>query len=173
MQDFIWVQRARGGDRAALDKLVRKYYAPIYNYIYRRTMHRETAEDLTQETFLKMTKSLGRFIPVAQFSTFLYRLAHNTVVDFYRAGGRDLLPEEAEEERAGPAEETLYVEEKVLVEELLDGLPQEQRECLILHYFQQLKYREIAKILQIPVNTVKTRVRRGLENCRKRMEGEL
>lgn len=168
MQEILLVQKARNGDREALGRLVKKYYSSIYNYIYRRTSNKEIAEDLTQEVFLKLTKSIGRYIPVAKFSTFLYRIAHNTVIDFYRTERARVeeMPEQWEESKSR------QVENKVLIEAILKKLPEEQRECVILYYYQQLKYREIAMILQIPVATAKTRVRRGLENCKKMIEQE-
>lgn len=168
MQEILLAQKARAGNRQALERLVRKYYQEIYNYIYRRTSNQEVAEDLTQETFFKLTKAIGRYVPTAKFSTFLYSIAHNTVIDYYRTAktGVEEMPEQWEESKSA------QVEDKILVEGILKKLSEEQRECLILYYYQQLKYKEIARILQIPVSTVKTRVRRGLENCRKIMEQE-
>ena len=84
MKDIILAQRARNGDKGALDKLVRKHYPQIYNYIYRYTGNKELAEDLTQETFLKLTRAIGRYVPAAKFATFLYRIAQNTIIDHYR-----------------------------------------------------------------------------------------
>lgn len=168
MKDIILAQRARNGDKEALDQLVRKYYPQIYKYIYRRTGHKELAEDLTQETFLKLTRAIGRYVPVAKFATFLYRIAQNTIIDHYRCAKTESeeIAEQWEEGEFG------QVEDRILIESILKRIPIEQRECLILYYYQQLKYKEIAKILQIPVSTVKTRVRRGLEYCKKIMEQE-
>lgn len=168
MKDIILAQKARNGNKEAFDQLVRRYYPQIYNYIYRRTDNKEFAEDLTQETFLKLTRAIGRYVPVAKFSTFLYRIAQNTLIDYYRSAKTELeeVPEQWEESKSG------QVEDKIFMESILKRIPEEQRECLILYYYQQLKYKEIAMILQVPVSTVKTRVRRGLETCRKIMEQE-
>ena len=168
MKDIILAQRARNGDKEALDKLVRKHYPQIYNYIYRYTGNKELAEDLTQETFLKLTRAIGRYVPAAKFATFLYRIAQNTIIDHYRCTKIELEETTEKWEERGFGQ----VEDKILIESILKRIPIEQRECLILYYYQQLKYKEIAMILQVPVSTVKTRVRRGLEHCKKIMEQE-
>lgn len=165
MQDLVLVERAKRGNREALQKIVEKYYQKIYAYIYYRVGNRETAEDLTQETFLRLTRSIHRFVPMAKFSTWLYQIAHNVVVDHLRSAP-DLvyeIPEQVQEAKTG------QVEQRVDILATLQRLPQEQRECIILYYFQCLRQKEIALILDIPLSTVKTRIRRGLEQCKKIM----
>ena len=168
MKDLLLVEQAKRGNREALEKIVEKYYQKIYSYLYYRVGDRGAVEDLTQETFLHLTKSIHRFVPMAKFSTWLYQIAHNVAVDYLRSG-RNLtyeIPEQAEEAK------TDQVEQRVDILAALGRLPPEQRECIVLYYFQNLRQREIADILDIPVSTVKTRIRRGLEQCRKILSGE-
>lgn len=168
MQDLLLVEKAKRGNREALQKIVEKYYQRIYTYICFRVGNKE-AEDLTQETFLQLTKSIQRFVPMAKFSTWLYQIAHNVVIDYLRAARPVTyeLPEQVEEAK------TEQIEQKVDVTAVLERLSPEQKECIVLYYFQNLKHREIAVVLDIPVSTVKTRIRRGLEQCKKMMtEGD-
>lgn len=168
VQEMILVQQARRGKREALEALVEQYYPKIYQYIYYRVSNREMAQDLTQETFLKLVKSIRRYQPTASFSTFLYRIAHNTVIDSYRVShpteNIDLVEDAVSESDMQDTEQRLDVAS------VLAKLPEEQQECMILYYYQQLTYREISEVLQIPVPTAKSRVQRGLAACRRWME---
>lgn len=166
MIQMLLIASAVRGDRQALEQLVRQYYDPVYRYIFYRVKHRETAEDLTQDVFVKLTQSIARYRPTASFSAYLYRIAHNTLVDYYRAAPP---PEERDGER--PARDPIeQAEDKLLVQSLLAALPPEQRECVVLYYFQGLTCPEIAQVLSIPAPTVKSRVRRGVERLRRWME---
>ena len=166
MKEILLIGRAVRGDRAALEDLVRLYYGKIYNYIFFRVCEQSLAEDLTQDVFVKLTKHIHSYVPTASFSSYLYRIAHNTMVDHFRSakpGG------EMPENRAAP--DTLsQVDAKLDVARMLAALPAEQRECIILYYMQELTYREIAQILDIPIPTAKSRVRRGLAACKNMME---
>lgn len=168
MKEFLLISRSARGDREALEELVRLYYGKIYNYIFYRVTNRTIAEDLTQEVFVKLTKSIHSYLPAASFSAFLYRIARNTVIDYLRtAKPVDELPETV------TAPDSLkQIEDRLDVWMLLSRLPEEQRECILLYYIQELTYREISQILGIPIPTAKSRVQRGLAACRKMMEEE-
>ena len=166
MKEILLITRAVRGDRAALEDLVRLYYGKIYNYIFFRVCDQSLAEDLTQDVFVKLTKHIHSYVPTASFSSYLYRIAHNTMVDHFRSAKPT---EEIPENRA--ARDTLsQVDAKLDVARMLAALPAEQRECIILYYMQELTYREIAQILDIPIPTAKSRVRRGLAACKNMME---
>lgn len=170
MEDFYLVQKAKKGDRQALDALVRKYYSPIYYYVLCHMKRRDVAEDITQEIFMKMVKALPGFLPIARFSTFLYRIAHNTMIDgmkrtsdFQQWDAADV-PDHSDPIR--------HAEDKMFVDAMLEKLPEEQRVCITLYYLHGFKYREIAELLAVPEATVKTRVRRGIALCRKYADAE-
>lgn len=168
MKEFLLISRSARGDREALEELVRLYYGKIYNYIFYRVTDRTVAEDLTQEVFAKLTKSIHSYLPTASFSAFLYRIARNTVIDHLRtAKPADELPETV------TAPDSLkQIEDRLDVQMLLSRLPEEQRECILLYYMQELTYREISQILGIPIPTAKSRVQRGLAACKNMMEEE-
>lgn len=166
MKEILLISRAARGDREALGKLVRLYYEKIYNYIFYRICDRSLAEDLTQDVFVKLTKNIHSYVPTASFSSYLYRIAHNTLVDHFRTAKQS---EEIPETQVAPDVFTV-LEAKLDVQSMLATLPKHQRECIILYYMQELNYREIAQILDIPIPTAKSRVQRGLAACKKMME---
>lgn len=166
MKEILLISRAVRGNREALEQLVRLYYEKIYNYILYRVMDCSLAEDLTQDVFVKLTKSIHTYVPAASFSAFLYRIAHNTVVDHYRTSKHT----EEISETILAADTLSQVEAKLDAQMLLAKLTEEQRECIILYYLQELSYREISQILGIPIPTAKSRVQRGLAVCKKLME---
>lgn len=166
MKQKLLIAQAVQGNRSALEQLVRQYYDAIYNYIFQRVQSRETAEDLTQDVFVKLTAGISSYRPVSSFSAFLYRIAHNRVIDYYRTHREaEELTEDLSFGDPGP-----HMEEKLFVRDMLKQLSPEQRECILLYYFHDLTYREIAQILEIPVPTAKSRVRRGIACCRRWME---
>lgn len=166
MNEILLISRAVRGDREALGELVRLYFGKIYNYIFYRVCDQSLAEDLTQDVFVKLTKNIHSYVPTASFSSYLYRIAHNTLVDHFRTAKQI---EEITESQAAPDVFTA-VEAKLDVQNMLAALPEQQRECIILYYLQELNYREIAQILDIPMPTAKSRVKRGLAVCKKMME---
>lgn len=166
MKELLLIGRAVRGDRDALEQLVRLYYEKIYNYIFLRVCDRTLAEDLTQDVFVKLTKNIHSYVPTASFSAYLYRIAHNRVVDYYRTAKPS---EEIPETKAAP-DKLASMDAKLDVYAVLSALPPEQRECIILYYLQELTYREISQILDIPIPTAKSRVQRGLAACKKMME---
>lgn len=166
MKEILLISRAVRGDRAALEQLVRLYYGKIYNYIVFRVCDPGLAEDLTQDVFVKLTKNIHSYVPTASFSSYLYRIAHNTVVDHFRTAKQT---GQIPENRAAP-DILAAAEAKLDVQKMLAALPEQQRECIVLYYIQELSYREISRILDIPIPTAKSRVQRGLAACKKMME---
>lgn len=166
MKEILLISRAVRGDREALGQLVRLYYEKIYNYILFRVCDQNLAVDLTQDVFVKLTKNIHSYVPAAPFSSYLYRIAHNTIVDHFRA---EKQTEQIPENRAAP-DALSAVDAKLDVQRILAALPEQQRECIILYYLQELNYREISQILDIPIPTAKSRVYRGLAACKKMME---
>ncbi len=166
MKEFLLVSRAVRGDREALEQLIRLYYEKIYDYVSFHVRDLGAAEDLTQEVFLKLVRSLPGYVQTGSFTAYLYRIARNTVIDYARTERPgEALPEETPAADAFPA-----VDARLIVEALLRQLPEEQRECVILYYIRGLRYREIASVLEIPVSTAKSRVARGLAACKKKLE---
>ena len=157
--DFFLILKMKNGDDGAVENFVRKYYPKIFQYCLLHIRDRGDAEDLTQETFLKFFQSFERYQHLGKCSAFLYAIASNACRDYYRKAKEQYveeIPERAEEDREmGTAEIRMDVENAVA------RLPEELKETAILFFFQGMKQREIAKLMDIKLSLVKYRVTRA------------
>lgn len=161
-KDFFLIQKIKNGSEDAAEEFIRKYYPVILKYCGYHTPYRQNAEDLTQETFERFFASLPRYQHKGKAANYLYVIAGNLCRDEYR--NRTELPiEELPETGTSPME---AVEVRLEVEQALGRLPEELREVIILHYFQNLKQKEIAEILQLGLPLVKYRLSKAKEFLR-------
>ena len=177
-----WIDAFKAGDAAAFAKIMEHYEPYVLGLIWRMTGDRATAEDLCQETFLKILKGLGSFRRGSSLKTWIFRIAHNAVVDHARGTGRAAEPLDeigADTCPPDPAPTPLaQVEEGQLrqgIEEAMGTLAPREREILHMLYWDGLRVAEIAAACTLPEGTVKTllfRSRRALREqvCRSLME---
>jgi len=172
-----WVARARQGDGDAIASLYDEYADRIYGYLYRRLGDAQLAEDLTGDVFVRMLEAIrkGQFWKVS-FRAWLYRIAHNVLVDYFR-GKREqreflldervvgALPADATSGGTNPDGWTYE-----LLREAIRELPQLQQLVLLLRFGEGLKAREVAEVLSKSVGAVEALQHRALVNLRKRME---
>lgn len=168
MTDEQLVDLIRQSDEEAYRILMARYQDYIYTLIYRMTLHRETAEDLTQEVFIKLYRSLSNFRGDAKFKTWLYRMTVNLVTDYRRSQSRK--PYEAildkikgwfGDRREEPEARALQKEEQETMQRLLADLPDKYRLILYLYHYKQLSYQEISDVTGLPMKTIETRLYRG------------
>lgn len=163
--------RVKAGDRAAFEELYALYRKPLANFFYRLGGNRTLAEDLLQETFLRLWRAAPGYEPSARVSTYVFRIAHNLHLN-EAARRREKLLENAEFELRNDPSAGLHrseVQEKV--RRAVESLPEGERECLLLSEYQGFKYAEIAEILDIPVGTVKSRMFSALSRLREALRG--
>ena len=167
------VSRAQAGDHRAFVELVDHYKTPVFNLIYRMTNGSlQESDDLAQETFLRSFAGLDGFDPQKRFFPWLYTICLNVIRNDMQkktpalVAGHTLANQPGKEEAGNP--EALYAQhqEKDMVQKGLLRLPEEQRAAIILRYFQDLAYDDIAQILGLSASGVKMRVKRGLANLR-------
>jgi len=167
------------GKRDKLAMLVERHHSPLLGYLYRMTNgNRVLAEDLVQETFLRLLRSIGQYHYPRPFKPWLYAIAGNLARDHYkRADTRrsDLVSDEmlnriVNHESVVPLDGVLADEEAREVAAALATLPDHQRETIILRYYQELSLAEIAETLHIPVGTVKSRLSLGLRRLKTSLE---
>jgi RNA polymerase sigma-70 factor (ECF subfamily) len=157
--------RAKRADKDAACELLKTYYSDIFAYLKRLCGSAADAEDLTQQTFLKVWSSLDSFAGRSKFSTWLYRIAHNTYIDFQRANAgsnRDRSDEwwlECIDKNPGPFTNVTDRQLAQRLYETVDQLDDDKRHVVHLHYYQGLSIRETAKVLNIATSTVKYRLR--------------
>lgn len=163
--DWLLLMRCKRGDEAAAESFVQKYYADILRYCAFHSASRQDAEDLTQETFARFFAKLSDYRHQDRAKNYLYTIAANLCKN---AWARRTPQPAAEEqltafERAATDTETALTTH-LLLEQALAALPPEQREVVILHYYQGLKLREIAEILAIGLPLVKYRLRQAKQH---------
>lgn len=165
---------AKRGSEWAFQELVERFHRPVYALLVRIVRHPELAEDLAQESFLKAWKALGRFDPARKFSSWMFKIAHNTALDELRRNGLETVsldaPFPGEEEPpdvpADPGAEdpllrTLAHESGRILERAIARLRPAYREILLLRFAQELSYDEIAEVLDLPLGTVKIHIFRA------------
>lgn len=159
--DDVLVRRIRTGDSAALDELITKYYPRILSYCSWRIMNRNDAEDATQDTFLKLVLYLDSYEQKGKFSSFLYKIATNVCVDYFRR-------RRIESPNSEAAHESPSIEERIELNDSfawrLRNLSEEQKNVVILRFAGELKIREIAEIMDIPIRTAQSRLRIALKH---------
>jgi RNA polymerase sigma-70 factor (ECF subfamily) len=156
------IERVLKGDTDAFNLLVRQWERPIYNFIVRMIGDREEAMDLCQDAFMKAYRELDTLKDRDRFSSWLYRIAHNTCFSKLRKDHGKTFVELEPETRAS----RMAIESRLAVEKALQQLPEDQREVVVLKVFQSLKFEEIAAIQDAPVSTVKSRLYMGFEKLR-------
>ena len=148
------------GSREAFTELFQRYREPIYGFFRRRLNHAARAEELAQETFVAVLRGVARYEPRAAFRSYLYGIALNLLAAERRKAGREFhragdAVEASDPPAANDPDAALWVRRAV---EQLDA---DEREVLLLREYEQLSYEEIAGVLRIPVNTVRSRLFRA------------
>lgn len=161
----------RGGELAAFELLYRRHKDPLYRYLLRGCAHADVAAELFQDVWASLVRVRASYEPRAKFSTWLYRMAHNRLIDHLRLVPRaplpleeELIPAAAEHER--PDAQALAGESASRLRRALAALPVEQREAFLLHEEAGLSLEEIAEVSGVGRETVKSRLRYGLAKLR-------
>ena len=172
-------------DQEAFSELVGRHQKSLINFFYRLVWNRERSEDLTQEVFIKLIKNVHAYEPRAKFTTFLYRIARNLWIDKLRCGQISTktvsLDTPIDQDKERPLSELIAEENNNLTEDiankelvnrlkkLISGLPEEQQVILNLTYFEGMAYQEVAKIVDIPLGTVKSRLHAAISKLKEKV----
>ena len=165
MSDDELVEQIKLGNEDAAEELIKRYYKSILWYCKWHCSSSEKAEDLTQETFLKLFKNLYGYKGKRRFKAYLYAIANHLCIDESRKV--QFYPLEDEENIVNESNEILRIEDKEEIDYLLSILSLEQREAVILRFGEQLEFKEIAKIMGCNMRTAQSRVRNALKIMRK------
>jgi RNA polymerase sigma-70 factor (ECF subfamily) len=164
------IQRCLQGDQQAWDQIVRQYWRKVFNVAYKFVGKHDEAEDLTQDIFLKIFRSLDTFDRRANFQTWLISVSRNLCIDHYRSvrkeretidrgvDAADLSPASPD---AGPIAALEQRDRVVLLRQAMAALPDTLRTAVLLRDIRELSYQEIAETLRLPEGTVKSRINRG------------
>jgi len=175
------VRRAREGSAESYDALIRRYSPGLFGYLYRCVGNRTQAEDLLQDVLLRMVRGLRTYREREKFEVWLYRLAHNRVVDHWRKHRAAPISDCAVGTHMAPADDLTMqmpgsepspsagveaAEEYDRLQWAIEQLTCEQRETILLRYFSGLRFAEIAKLTHCPIGTALARAHRGLGKLR-------
>lgn len=187
------LRRAQRREPAALDELVTRYSQRVFGLLYRLTGRRDVAEDLLQETFLRVIRAIDEYEHVGKFEAWLFRIAANLARDRARQLGRqerpvasnELVAAHDEDGRtrsvyvaeddsgdADPAERLSRKEVGQRLAECLARLSESEREIILLRHYSELPFREIAEILGVPLGTALARAHRALQRLRREFRDE-
>src|SRR6267378_6173072 len=174
---------AKAGHEAAFRELVRRYERPIFSLLYRMVRDRALAEDLAQETFIKVLNAVGSYNPQFKFSSWIFKIANNAAIDHLRKRDLDTLsldgsphattPQEMQatalqlgDRAESPLQELEARELGGAIERAIARLRPEYRACILLRHVEGFSYEEIAETLDLPLGTVKTYIHRARNELR-------
>ena len=176
--DAALVQDYVNGNERALEMLIIRHKLRIYNFIYSKVFDRDTAEDIFQETFIKVIKTLKRGVynEEGKFLPWVMRIAHNLVIDFFRKNNRIPTFNNSEEfdifqliSDGNPTAEKTMIEEQVVedLQNLIVQLPDDQKDVLTMRLYKDMSFKEIAESTGVSINTALGRMRYAIINLRK------
>jgi len=159
-EDSDLMLRTAAGDMAAFETIVRRHQQKLMNFFVRMGVNTGRAEELVQDTLLRVFRNSGRYRASARFTTFLYTIARNALIDELRRNQReeDAIAEETARLNAGHDCGLAGMQARMDVRSALSKLPPKLREPVILSVYQGMRYEEIADVLKIPLGTVKSRI---------------
>ena len=178
--DALWVQQTLEGDPQAFGELVQRYERDVFNLTYRMLNNRGEAEDAAQEAFLRAYSNLDRYDQNRSFKTWLLSIASNHCIDRIRRRRLTWLSLEEPlpphpaltSDIPGPEEATLSNEQSMLVQELLDELSPDYRLAVVLRYWYDYSYAEIAEMLETTESAIKSRLFRARQALAKELESK-
>jgi RNA polymerase sigma-70 factor (ECF subfamily) len=183
LPDADIVALAKQGREAAFRELVRRYERPVFSLIFRMVRDREIAEDLAQDTFIKILNNIDRYRPEFKLSSWLFKIANNVAIDYLRKRQLDTVSMEGSPHAAtateieatsfeiasqqeSPLDEMEARELGSSIERAIAALRPEYRSCIMLRHVEGRSYEEIAAILDLPLGTVKTYIHRARHELR-------
>jgi RNA polymerase sigma-70 factor, ECF subfamily len=187
LPDAEVVALAREGRDAAFRELIRRYERPVFSLVFRLVRDRDAAEDLAQETFVKVLNNIDRYRPEFKFSSWLFKIANNVAIDSLRRRSLQTVSLEgsrwatstdemqatsvrAADASESPLEELESRELGSAIEKAIAELRPEYRACILLRHVEDRSYEEIAATLDLPLGTVKTYIHRARHELRKALE---
>ena len=169
-EEKLWLEQAGQGDKEAFGHLIEVYQTPVYNLAYRMLGNADEAEQAAQEAFIRAWTRLDSYNPAHKFSTWLLSITSNYCIDQLRKRRAQLLsldgplpahPALMSERASGPEAQVVEGEQEELVQGLLEALPSEYRQAVVLRYWYEMSYEEIATTMDTSVSAIKSRLFRA------------
>lgn len=175
-EEAVLIERVKQGDEKAFEQIFYRYQEKVYNVAYRMTGNRETAEDMTQEVFLRLFQKIRKFKGKSSFSTWLYRLTVNLCLDHLRkrdahpAESLDDIEEEALVYGKTPEDDLILKERREAVQRIINSLPDRLRAIIILREMEGLSYKELAEAMNCSMGRVKSLLYEARMELKRRIE---
>ena len=169
-EEQVWLEQARQGDKAAFGKIIEAYQTPVFNLAYRMLNNAGEAEEAAQEAFIRAYTRLDSYDPAHKFSTWLLSITSNYCIDQIRKRRALLLsideplaphPALMSDRSKGPEAQLMMNEQQELVQSLLAELAPDYRQAVVLSYWPEMSYEEIAEVMDTTVSAVKSRLFRA------------
>jgi RNA polymerase sigma-70 factor (ECF subfamily) len=169
-EESIWLEQARQGDKVAFGKLIEAYQGPVYNLAYRMLSNSGEAEEAAQEAFIRAFTRLDSYNPAHKFSTWLLSITSNYCIDQLRKRRAILLsideplpphPAQSADQEKRPESQLIMNEQQAMVQSLLESLAPDYRQTVVLRYWHDLSYEEIAEMMDTTVSAIKSRLFRA------------
>jgi RNA polymerase sigma-70 factor (ECF subfamily) len=169
-EEQIWLEQARRGDQTAFGKLIEAYQRPVYNLAYRMLNNPGEAEEAAQEAFIRAYTRLQTYNPSHKFSTWMLSITSNYCIDLLRKRRALLLsideplpphPALMSDGQKGPEAQMEMSEQQEMVQSLLQELPDDYRQAVVLRYWHEMSYEEIAEMMDTTVSAIKSRLFRA------------
>lgn len=169
-EEQVWLEQARRGDQTAFGRLIEAYQRPVYNLAYRMLNNPGEAEEAAQEAFIRAYTRLHTYNPTHKFSTWMLSITSNYCIDLIRKRRALLLsideplpphPALMSDGQKGPEAQMEINEQQEMVQSLLQELPEDYREAVVLRYWHELSYEEIAEMMDTSVSAIKSRLFRA------------
>lgn len=164
MEDKELIYKIQHGNKELLEKIIQKYYDDIYRFCFYKTGNASISYDLTQETFLKLIKYIGTYRHKGKFKGYLLTIAMNVCNTYFNENKVDLEELDVNQNyNNSDSDRLMQIEQKDIIFKALNKLPEKQKEVIILKYYEDLKIKDISKILNENISTIKSRLKQGLE----------
>jgi RNA polymerase sigma-70 factor (ECF subfamily) len=169
-EEQVWLEQARQGDKAAFGKIIEAYQTPVYNLAYRMLNNAGEAEEAAQEAFIRAYTRLDSYDPAHKFSTWLLSITSNYCIDQIRKRRALLLsideplaphPALMSDRSKGPEAQLMMNQQQELVQSLLAELAPDYRQAVVLRYWHEMSYEEIAEVMDTSVSAIKSRLFRA------------
>ena len=176
--DSVLIERYLDGNEIALEYIINKHQQKIFNFIYSKVHDRDISEDIFQETFIKVIKTLknGVYNEEGKFLPWVMRISHNLVIDFFRKNNRIKTINSKEDidifqfiSDGSPNAESILINDQIIkdIQKLIQELPDDQKEVLIMRLYRDMSFKEIAENTKVSINTALGRMRYAVINLRK------
>ena len=182
MDDAEIIEKVLSGDVNAFETIVKRYEKMIYNLAFTKTQNRENAQDISQECFLRAYKMLRSYRTDSAFSTWIYKICQNLIFDFFRKnkkmktvslsfsddgiGDDEIKEKDIADYDSEPSEQIIREEKIQKIREIINSLPEDLKEIIVLRDLQNLSYTQISEMLGVEIGTVKSRLNRAREKLK-------